>query len=457
MKKIMQTKKEEILVVGISLIVAIFVTLDVLLINSVTKPYEESEGGISTSLAIESSLNLPQDDEKYIQGDEIMTNNHLVYATLENRFEDVSRMNTSSLLGGNNNEFYSLTTNTTHKHSWSSWKYNEEIHWKVCSGCGNYKSVEYHDLKVVKKVEATCNASGYIKYKCKCGFTCKKKIAVTNKHVYNSGVIIKSPTCSERGIKKYTCLNCGKIKKTYVAKTNKHVYDNPVVYRAATCTQEGINVYTCKNCGDKHYEYTPKTDHYYDSGKVTLKATCDKSGVKTYTCRYCGITKTESVPATNFHECIYWSNDDTKHWKQCINCNKIYYSDSHKFDSGLITTQPTEDATGIKTYTCTTCGFKKIEVLPKKQQVRGKLELVFGQEEYSIGSTVTSTIRFTKVKSLKNLQIFASIYEMEYSIVYSGKDFVTINIYMPSDLSGILEMEARADNCDSAFKIIKVQ
>jgi len=37
----------------------------------------------------------------------------------------------------------------------------------------------------------------------------------------------------------------------------------------------------------------------------------------------------------------------------------------HTWDSGKITTPPTEKSSGIKTYTCTSCGETKIEVIPK--------------------------------------------------------------------------------------------
>ena len=37
----------------------------------------------------------------------------------------------------------------------------------------------------------------------------------------------------------------------------------------------------------------------------------------------------------------------------------------HTWDSGKITTQPTATSPGIKTYTCTSCGATKTEVIPK--------------------------------------------------------------------------------------------
>ena len=72
---------------------------------------------------------------------------------------------------------------------------------------------------------------------------------------------------------------------TDVIKATGHAYDDGVVTKAATCTEAGVKTYTCKNCNDKKTESIAATGHAYDEGVVTKKATCTEAGVKTYTCK----------------------------------------------------------------------------------------------------------------------------------------------------------------------------
>lgn len=67
---------------------------------------------------------------------------------------------------------------------------------------------------------------------------------------------------------------------------------------------------------------------------VTTAATCTTAGVKTFTCE-CGDKYTQSIPATG-----------------------------HKWDSGVVTTEPTEEKEGVRTYTCTVCGETYTETIP---------------------------------------------------------------------------------------------
>lgn len=62
-----------------------------------------------------------------------------------------------------------------------------------------------------------------------------------------------------------------------------------------------------------------------------------------------------------------WKNDETSHWHQCMTKNHSDMADKadHTFDAGNITTPPTEDAAGVKTLTCTVCGYQKTESVPQ--------------------------------------------------------------------------------------------
>lgn len=62
-----------------------------------------------------------------------------------------------------------------------------------------------------------------------------------------------------------------------------------------------------------------------------------------------------------------WEYDETSHWHQCMTKNHSDVADKadHTFDAGNITTPPTEDAAGVKTLTCTVCGYQKTESVPQ--------------------------------------------------------------------------------------------
>lgn len=134
-----------------------------------------------------------------------------------------------------------------------------------------------------------------------------------------------------------------------------------------TCTYGGwvkldnsVHQRTCTNCGK-----TEKANHSWNAGAVTKQPTCAATGVKTYTCKTCNGTKTESIAKTNNHSYGSWTKvNDTTHQHACTLCGKTE-SANHSYDAGVVTKQPTCAATGVKTYTCKTCGGTKTETLAK--------------------------------------------------------------------------------------------
>ena len=79
-----------------------------------------------------------------------------------------------------------------------------------------------------------------------------------------------------------------------------HDYDEGVVTKEATCTEDGVKTFTCE-CGDTYTEVIPATGHSYDEG-VTSDPTATKDSVTTYTCSVCGDTYEEVVPDTHTGE-----------------------------------------------------------------------------------------------------------------------------------------------------------
>ena len=92
-----------------------------------------------------------------------------------------------------------------------------------------------------------------------------------------------------------------------------------------------------------------------------------ENGEKLRECSVCGYTETEKVEEP-VHEHNYsdkWSKDADYHWHACSGCNVTSDKAEHSWDEGVVTTTATEEADGVKTFTCGVCGATKEEAIPK--------------------------------------------------------------------------------------------
>ena len=116
-------------------------------------------------------------------------------------------------------------------------------------------------------------------------------------------------------------------------------------------------------CGEKNgYD-----QHSWNSGVVTLKPTTESEGERTFTCSVCRYQKVEKIDKlTAEHTHIYdiIGSDENGHWNECL-CGEKEALSEHSFDEGVITTYPTVDNEGEKTYTCSVCEYKKTEKIDK--------------------------------------------------------------------------------------------
>ena len=118
-------------------------------------------------------------------------------------------------------------------------------------------------------------------------------------HVWNDGEITTDPTCTEMGVKTFTCTVCKT--ETYTEPVNPLTHDIKAYNsKEPTCVEIGWNAYaTCQRegCDYSTYEEIPATgEHTWDNGKVTTEPTCEEMGVKTFTCTVCkSDTYTENV------------------------------------------------------------------------------------------------------------------------------------------------------------------
>lgn len=147
-----------------------------------------------------------------------------------------------------------------HTHDWSeNWFYDENGHWKTCTATG---------CDITNYADASQNPT----YK---------------EHTFTETVTTE-PTCTEPGIKTYTC-ECG-YSKDEVISANGHSFANTWTSDETNhwhvCTVEGCTATT-----------TPEA-HSWNEGVVTTPATATTAGERTYTCTVCQATKKETIPAT---------------------------------------------------------------------------------------------------------------------------------------------------------------
>lgn len=141
-------------------------------------------------------------------------------------------------------------------------------------------------------------------------------------HAHTTTINAKDATCTEEGYTGDTwCSDCNTViaNGTTISKV-AHDYDSEVTLDP-TCTEDGVRTYTCKNCPHSYTETINATGHTWDNGKVTTAATCTKNGVMTYTC-HCGATKTETIKATGHH----WDNGKITKPATCTETGFILYT-----------------------------------------------------------------------------------------------------------------------------------
>lgn len=179
----------------------------------------------------------------------------------------------------------------------------------VCKVCGDEKketlpATGHQHTEIRNKKEATCKAEGYTgDMYCKdCGekLSDGKTIAKTTEHTWDAGKVTKAATCTEKGVKTYTCTVCGATKTEEIAATG-HQHTEVRNKVEATCTKEGYSgdVY-CTDCGTKLSSGTEiaRKAHEYEE-RERNEANCKRNGYILFVCKVCGDEKREVLPKTD--------------------------------------------------------------------------------------------------------------------------------------------------------------
>ena len=112
------------------------------------------------------------------------------------------------------------------------------------------------------------------------------------------------------------------------------------IWKTDDCDSYGTAKYVCLNCGEHKEELaTPRWHDISEEWTIDQEATCTKSGSKSHHCKRSGCNEKQDVtviPATG-----------------------------HKWDNGVVTTEPTDETDGVRTYTCSRCGGTRTEAIAR--------------------------------------------------------------------------------------------
>lgn len=118
-----------------------------------------------------------------------------------------------------------------------------------------------HVEKVIEGKAPTCTEPGLSDGKvcaiCGAVLEEQKEVAATG-HKLNSGEIIKAPTCTEMGSKKYSCENCDYTETDDKVPAEGHKFGDWTVTKEATLEAAGEETRTCSVCGEKETREIPQ-------------------------------------------------------------------------------------------------------------------------------------------------------------------------------------------------------
>ncbi len=241
------------------------------------------------------------------------------------------------------------------------WKKNETEHWQECSKCQYKKNFGAHNIVLWEGRQPTCKLVGYTDgLRCsECYYVekARERIDKTD-HTWGEWIVITPATEETEGEQKHTCLVCS-TDETEIIPVMGHTF-------SADWTHDETYHWHAATCG--HDVKDEEAEHTWNGGIVTTRPTEETEGVRTYTCTICSATRTESVDKlTHTHAfSADWTSDETYHWHAATCSHDVKDEEAeHTWNGGIVTTRPTEETEGVRTYTCTICSATQTESVDK--------------------------------------------------------------------------------------------
>lgn len=227
-------------------------------------------------------------------------------------------------------------------HAWGEWKHDsataeaDATHTRVCSKDASHTETKACDFTSQVTQNQTADLPEITTYTCKdCGYSYTKETKPALGHTHKYGTPVADYTSGEAFVEgkdyTHTATCTGEGTCSQPTKTDKCTFDNGVENKAATCTEPGVKTFTCTKCGGTYTVAIPATDHNWGdwkhvegtegadaqhsrvcandashtetkacdfTAKVTQEATLDQAEITTYTCKDCGYSYTkETAPA----------------------------------------------------------------------------------------------------------------------------------------------------------------
>lgn len=228
------------------------------------------------------------------------------------------------------------------KHNWGEWKHDDATakadskHTHICLNDASHTESEACNFISKVTQQQTADQPEITTYTCKdCGYSYTEETKPALGHTHNYGAPVADYTSGEAFVEgkdyTHTATCTGEGTCSQPTKTDKCTFDNGVETKAATCTEDGVKTFTCTECGGTYTVAIPATGHAWDqwshdaataeadathtrvcandashketkacdfTAKVTQEATLDQAEITTYTCKDCGYSYTkETAPA----------------------------------------------------------------------------------------------------------------------------------------------------------------
>lgn len=227
-------------------------------------------------------------------------------------------------------------------HAWGQWKHDaataeaSATHTRVCANDASHTQTKACDFTSQVTQNQTADQPEITTYTCKdCGYSYAKETKPALGHTHKYGTPVADYTSGQAFVEgkdyTHTATCTGEGTCSQPTKTDKCTFDNGVETKAATCTEPGVKTFTCTECGGTYTVAIPATDHNWGewkhvegtegadaqhsrvcandashketkacdfTAKVTQEATLDQPEITTYTCKDCGYFYTkETAPA----------------------------------------------------------------------------------------------------------------------------------------------------------------
>lgn len=227
-------------------------------------------------------------------------------------------------------------------HKWGEWKHDdstakaESKHTRTCENDATHTDSAACNFTSQVTQNQTADQPEITTYTCKdCGYSYTEETKPALGHTHNYGAPVADYTSGQAFVEgkdyTHTATCTGEGTCSQPTKTDKCTFDNGVETKAATCTEPGVKTFTCTECGGTYTVAIPATDHAWGAwthvagtegadaqhsrvcandashketkacdftAKVTQEATLDQAEITTYTCKDCGYSYTkETAPA----------------------------------------------------------------------------------------------------------------------------------------------------------------